>query len=115
MLPVPTATKVAVAGYRSVVDGLLALHDLDGARLGHDRALNLPTLSVSVAEMIDSLQRVAKDRKLGTIQVEPDEFTLAVVSGWPPSMGSERAAALGLPRDEGIDAIVRDYIRDYLS
>ncbi|HWK73537.1 MAG TPA: NAD-dependent epimerase/dehydratase family protein, partial [Povalibacter sp.] len=71
VLPVPTATKVAVAGYRSVVDGLLALHDLDGARLGHDRALNLPTLSVSVAEMIDSLQRVGKDRKLGTIRVEP--------------------------------------------
>lgn len=115
VLPVPATTKVAVAGYRSVVDGLLALHDLDGARLGHDRALNLPTLSVSVAAMIDSLQRVAKDRKLGSIRIEPDEFTLAVVSGWPPSMASERAAALGLPRDEGIDAIVRDYIRDYLS
>ena len=65
--------------------------------------------------MIDSLHRVAKDRKLGAIRVEPDEFTLAVVSGWPPSMASQRAAALGLPRDEGIDAIVRDYIRDYLS
>jgi nucleoside-diphosphate-sugar epimerase len=115
VLPVPTTTKVAVAGYRTIVEGLLALYDVDGARLGHDRALNLPTLSITVAEMIDSLQRVAKDRKLGTIRAEPDAFTISVVSGWPQAMAAQRAAALGLPRDEGIDAIIRDYMHDYLA
>jgi nucleoside-diphosphate-sugar epimerase len=115
VLPVPATTKVAVAGYRSVVEGLLALYEIDGARLGHERALNLPTLSVSVAEMIDSLQRVAQGRKLGAIRVEPDEFTLSVVSGWPQALGSERATALGLPRDAHLDAIVRAYIEDYLT
>lgn len=115
VLPVPTTTKVAVTGYRTIVEGLLALYDVEGARLGQDRALNLPTLSISVAEMIESLHRVAKDRKLGTIRVEPDAFTLAVVSGWPQAMAAQRAAALGLPRDEGIDTIIRDYIHDYLA
>ena len=114
VLPVPATTTVAVAGYRTIVDGLLALHDVDGARLGSDRALNLPTLSISVAEMIDGLQRVARGRSLGKISVEPDAFTLAVVSGWPQAMTSHRAAELGLPADEGIDAIIRDYMQDYL-
>jgi hypothetical protein len=30
-------------------------------------------------------------------------------------MAAQRAAALGLPRDEGIDTIILDYIRDYLT
>jgi nucleoside-diphosphate-sugar epimerase len=115
VLPVPTATTVAVVGYRSIVEGLLALYDIDGAKLGHDRALNLPSLSISVAEMIDSLHRVAKGRRLGTISVVPDAFTLAVVSGWPQALLAERASALGLPQDDGIDAIVRHYMEDYLA
>jgi nucleoside-diphosphate-sugar epimerase len=113
VLPVPASTRVAVAGYRTIVDGLLALYDVDGAKLGHDRALNLPSLSVTVAEMIESLQRVANNRKLGKIRVEPDAFIMSVVSGWPKALQSERAAALGLPRDESVDAIVRSYIEDY--
>ncbi len=115
VLPVPTSTTVPVAGYRTVVEDLLALYDVDGARLGRDRTLNLPTLCVSVEEMIDGLRRVAGQRKLGAIQAQPDAFIMDVVSGWPRTMAAQRAEALGLPRDQGIDAIIGDYIRDYLN
>jgi nucleoside-diphosphate-sugar epimerase len=115
VLPVPTSTTVPVAGYRTVIEGLLALYDVDGARLGRDRTLNLPTLCVSVEEMIDGLRRVAGQRKLGAIQAQPDPFIMGVVSGWPRSMAAQRAEALGLPRDQGIDAIIGDYIHDYLN
>lgn len=114
-LPVPLTTRVAVLGYRTVIDGLLALHDIDGVRLGADRALNLPTLSLTVAEMIDSLKRVATGRQLGAIHAQFDAFTTNVVSGWPQSLQAQRAVALGLPRDESIDAIVREYMADYLG
>lgn len=115
VLPVPLATVVAVLGYRTVIDGLLALHNIDGGQLGADRAMNLPTLSLTVEQMIESLQRVAKGRQLGRIRVEHDAFTTSVVSGWPQSLQSSRATALGLPRDESIDAIVREYMEDYLA
>ena len=35
--------------------------------------------------------------------------------GWPTQMQATRAAALGLPKDDGLDSIVRDYIADYLA
>ncbi|HWK48483.1 MAG TPA: D-erythronate dehydrogenase [Steroidobacter sp.] len=113
--PVPFSTKVAAIGYRTVIEGLLALHEVDGARLGADRSINLPTLTVTVGEMIDSLRRVARDRKLGAISEQPDPFVMKVISAWPEQMLATRAAALGFPRDESVDNIIRAYISDYLE
>jgi nucleoside-diphosphate-sugar epimerase len=113
--PVPFTTKVAATGYRTVIEGLLALHAVDGNKLGADRALNLRTRTVTVGEMIESLRRVARDRKLGAISEQPDPFVLKVISAWPEQMHATRAAALGFPQDESIDSIIREYINDYLK
>lgn len=113
--PVPFTTKVAATGYRTVIEGLLALHAVDASKLGADRALNLRTRTVTVGEMIESLQRVVHDRKLGTISEQPDPFVMKVISAWPEQMHATRAAALGFPQDESIDSIIREYISDYLE
>ncbi|WP_129641117.1 D-erythronate dehydrogenase [Peristeroidobacter agariperforans] len=113
--PVPFTTKVAATGYRTVIEGLLALHAVEGSKLGADRALNLRTRTVTVGEMIESLRRVARDRKLGAISEQPDPFVMKVISGWPEQMHATRAATLGFPQDESIDSIIREYISDYLK
>jgi hypothetical protein len=106
---------MTVTGYRTAVDALTALYELDGARLGPDRALNLPNISVSMGEMIASLKRVAGGRTLGRIDVSVDPTIAAIVAGWPTVVRSGRGEALGLPRDAGIDDIVRLYIEDYVE
>ena len=103
-----------VLGYRAIVDGLLRLHEIDGARLDDDRAIGLPSHTVTAQGMIDALHRVATDRVLGRITVEPDPFIVDICRTWPQSCDSARADALGFPKDDGIDAIVRYYIEDYL-
>jgi nucleoside-diphosphate-sugar epimerase len=113
--PVRFSTKVAVTGYRTVIEGLMALHAVDSDKLGADRSLNLRTLTVSVGEMIEGLRRVASDRKLGAISEQPDPFVLKVISAWPEQLNAPRAAALGFPQDEGVDSIIREYISDYLK
>ncbi|GFE89256.1 D-erythronate dehydrogenase [Steroidobacter agaridevorans] len=113
--PVPFSTKVAATGYRTVIEGLLALHAVDGSKLGADRSVNLRTRTVTVGEMIESLRRVARDRKLGAISEQPDPFVMKVISAWPEQMHASRAAALGFPQDESIDSIIREYISDYLK
>jgi len=113
--PAPFTTKVAATGYRTVIEGLLALHAVEGNELGADRAINLRTRTVTVGEMIESLRRVAHDRKLGAISEQPDPFVMKVISAWPEQMHATRAAALGFPQDESIDSIIREYIDDYLK
>ena len=114
VLPVDLDTIMPVVGCRTVIEGIVALYESDGRRLGDDRALNLPNISVTVGEMVDSLKRVAAGHKLGNIAVKVDGFVAAMVAGWPTHVAADRAASLGLPRDDGLDSIIRAYIEDYL-
>src|SRR3546814_20193204 len=93
-----------VLGYRSIVAGLIALHELDGAVLGDDRAVSLPSFTVTVREMIDALQRVRRKRKPGAIAIEPDPFFHRICEGWPKAVPHDRALRLGLQRDPTLDA-----------
>lgn len=113
--PVSLETHMAVIGYRTVIDGLVQLYEVDAAELGANRAFGLPALTVSVGEMIESLRRVADDRPLGSISVEPDPETQRIVDSWPIELDSARAQALGLPADDSVDDMVRAYIEDFVS
>jgi nucleoside-diphosphate-sugar epimerase len=108
-----------VLGYRATVDGFIALHEADGAALGFDRAVGLPSLTVTVGEMVEAVQRVAARRRpgqpLGEITVEPDSFIERIVATWPRDAAYDRATALGLPRETDLDEIVEAYIEDYLQ
>ena len=114
-LPVGPETMMPVLGYRAIVEGLLRLHELDGADLGDDRAVSLPALTVSVQDMLDALHRVAGERPLGKITFNPDPFIQEIVAGWPRDCYFDRALTLGLPREATLDEIVAYYIADYLE
>ena len=114
-LPVTPETVMPLLGYRAIVDGFVALHELSGEALGDDRAVSLPSLTVTVAEMIEALQRVAADRSLGRITVEPDPFIQNIVATWPLDTHHDRALTLGLPKEDTLDEIVAYYIADYVD
>ena len=111
-LPVPLETRVPVIGMRTVVDCLIRLADLPPDALGDDRTVNLPSLSVTVAEMVESVQQVAAAYRIasGRIEVREDEEIGRIVRTWPEYATAERALALGLPQDEALDPIAADYV-----
>jgi nucleoside-diphosphate-sugar epimerase len=113
--PVGLDTRVPVIGHRTVVGGIARLHDVESERIGDDRAVMLPSIAVSVREMIESLRRVAGDRRLGEIDVRPDPAVEAIVHTWARDATSERALALGLPADPDLDSIVRAYVEDFVG
>lgn len=113
-LPVKLDTRMPLLGYRSAVEGFLDLHEADGEALGDDRAINFPSLSVTVEEMIAALKRVAGDRSLGEITVAPDPRIETIVATWPVRTDFTRATALGLSGEREIDEIIRAYIEDFL-
>jgi D-erythronate 2-dehydrogenase len=110
-LPVPLETRLPVIGVRTAVDCLVALADLDGG-FGDDRVLNLPGLSVTVEEMVESVRRVAamRDIELGGVEVREDPAVVEIVRTWARYASAERALALGLPQDRDLDSIVSDYL-----
>ncbi|MCC6914238.1 MAG: NAD-dependent epimerase/dehydratase family protein [Rhodospirillaceae bacterium] len=114
-LPVALETAMAVAGYRSIVDNLIELHDLDGAKMDDDRTVNLPNRTVTLREMVDSMQRVAGGRRLGKVSVTPDPFVEKIVAGWPMGLDAARAKALGLTPSADLDTVIREYISDYVK
>lgn len=115
VLPVPLETQHPVACYRTVVEGFIRLHEADGEAIGPDRAMNFPSLRVTVGEMVESLKRVAGNRHLGAITVREDPFIMKIVAGWPTATLADRALALGLPRDETLDSIIKAYIEDFVE
>ena len=116
VVPVAEDLSLPVAGYRSVIDNLIRTAEVPAGRLGPDRALNLPSIDATPRSMIAALQAVASDASipLGRIEIQPDPDVSAFFAGWAGHAAFERATALGMTRDESLEAIVRDYVADYL-
>ena len=114
-LPVSRDTVMALLGHRKCIDGLIMLMEMDGAALGSDRAVGLPSRSYSLHECIAALETVAAERAitLGAISEQRDQMIEKVVAGWPAYTDNSRAEALGLACDEDLEAIIADYLKDY--
>ena len=60
-LPVSRETRIVLGGYRTIVESLVALHEVPSAALGDDRTVNLPSLSATAGEMVAALERVGAE------------------------------------------------------
>ncbi len=115
VVPVEPATPICVIGHRTAVNGLVALLDLDSSRLGANRAVGLPALEVTAADLVAAAHAGAQrhHRRLGHIAVRPDPAITAVVGSWPGRWDASRALVLGLPRDASLDDVVDEYVADF--
>jgi nucleoside-diphosphate-sugar epimerase len=115
VLPVSEDVRHSHASPRSAVGFLIHAATIDGERLGARRNLTMPSISVTVAEQIDALRRIAGDRVVGRIRREPDETIIRIVSGWPRRFDARRAESLGFKAEASFDDIVRIHIEDELG
>jgi nucleoside-diphosphate-sugar epimerase len=113
--PVPPETRLWLLSPRGAIAALFSGHELAAESLQDSRTLNLPGLSVTVAEMLAALKRVAGEEAVGRIRWERDATVERIVGGWPAAWDASRARALGLEADADFDAIVRAYIEDDLK
>ena len=112
--PVSLETRLWLLSPRSAVAALITGHELPSAALGERRAINLPGLSVTVAEMIAALSRVAGPEFAGRIRFRPDETIARIVGSWPSAWDTSRAEALGFGGDDSFDAVIRAHIEEAL-
>jgi len=106
--PVGPEATIWVASKRATIANLLRIAEVDGAAVGAQRAVTAPALAVSIGETVAALGRVdaAAPARVG---FAPDARIEAQFGRWPRAASFARAAALGLERDDSIDAIIRDY------
>jgi nucleoside-diphosphate-sugar epimerase len=107
--PVDRDTTMWVISPGTAIGCFTHAFELDAAALGHERAFNLPGLSVSVAEMVAALRRVAGEEAVALIRWQPDPRIVRLVETWPGSFEPRRALALGFPRDHDFEEIVRAF------
>jgi nucleoside-diphosphate-sugar epimerase len=110
--PVPPDTEVALSSPARAVEGLLRAAEAAPQQWGDPTAVNLPSVTVTVGEMVQTLGRVAGPAVSALVGWEPDDAIAAIVRSWPARIATRRAAALGLRPDDGFEAIIRAYIRD---
>lgn len=114
--PVDPQTGVWITSPRFAVAGLIAAFNTPREQWGGRTAMNLPGLSVRVAEMIAALERCAGGGGAAVaarVRVQQDETISTIVGGWPWRFDPVRAGALGLRGPASMDDIVAEYIADY--
>jgi nucleoside-diphosphate-sugar epimerase len=115
ILPVARDVRHWHASPRAAVGFLLHAAELDLAKLGPRRNLTMPGLSVTVAEQIEALRRVAGEAAVALIREEPDQTIRGIVAGWARSFDAKRALALGFKSDASFEEIIRIYQQDELG
>jgi len=110
--PVPLDTKVALASPGRTIEGLIAVAEAPREALGGRTAINLPGLTVSVAEMLNALEAECGSGARALVRFELDAATARIVGGWPCAFDNSRAKALGLDPDPDFISIVREFLKD---
>jgi D-erythronate 2-dehydrogenase len=113
--PVSGATRVLLLSPRRAIQCLVAGGEIDAARLGVRRVVNLPGVSTSVDEMVETLSQLGGDAAVARIEWEPDELLEKIVASWPGRWDTTRARQLGFAGDGAFRAIVQAYIDEEMD
>jgi len=112
ILPVPDTTRHWFASPANAIGFFDHAAGLDSARIGPNRAINMPGLSATVAEQIDALRRTAGSDAARLVTRSPDPAIAAIVTTWPQDFDAVRARTLGFTADTSFDQIIASHLAD---
>jgi nucleoside-diphosphate-sugar epimerase len=115
VLPVSDDVRHWHASPRSAIGFLVHAASIDSSLLGQRRCLTMPGVSVTVAEQLEALRRVAGDDVVRLIRREPDQTIMRIVAGWPRSFDTQRADILGFRAEANFEEIIRAHLEDELG
>ncbi len=110
--PVGPQTEVALCSPAKAVAGLLRAAASSEQAWGGRTAVNLPALTVTVADMVTALARVAGTEASSLIDWVPDPAIAAIVTSWPARFRADRATGLGLAPDPDFESVIRMHLAD---
>lgn len=113
--PVKPDTGVWILSPRRVVGALIHALVLPAEAWGSYRAVSLPGMTLTVAEMVAAMGEVAGERVAARVRYAPDPFIERIVYGWATRFHTPRALAMGFEADASFEEVVRAFIDDDLG
>jgi len=110
--PVSPETEVALASPARAIAGLRRAATASDQDWGGRTAVNLPALTISLADMATALARVAGPEVSALIDWVPDPEIARMVASWPARVRADRASRLGLTPDPDFDSIIQMHIAE---
>ena len=110
--PVDAAVSHPVSSPARTIEALIRVYEASRDELNGRLALNLPSLNVTVQQMLDALAAVAGPQVRALVKFQRDERIAGIVANWPKGASAARASALGLMPDSSFEDIIRQYIAD---
>jgi nucleoside-diphosphate-sugar epimerase len=109
--PVSLNTEVALASPHNTIQGILAVMNASREKFAGRTALNLPALTVSVAQMLEALEVVAGPEVRALVKLENNPEIARLVGGWPARFDCQRTRDFGLSADSSYEEVIRQYMR----
>jgi len=110
--PVSPGTEVALASPARAIEGLMCAATTTDAAWGGRTGVNLPALTVKVADMVEALERAAGPRASALIDWTPDPAVERMFATWPARVRADRAAGFGLAPDQDFDSVIALHIAE---
>lgn len=110
--PVAPETILWLMSPTCAIDNIIHGHNLASASLSRGRVINMPGLSVTVSEMIESLRRVAGDEVIRRIFFERNNNVERIVNSWPGNFSTAYARSLSFKSDANFDSIIRQFLSE---
>jgi D-erythronate 2-dehydrogenase len=108
--PVAPELSILLSSPGTAIQNLIKAATMDGSEFGVWRTVNLPAISVTVHEMIESLERLTDKTTIEKILFKPDPVINNIVRTWPRELDNNRALKLGFKVDENIDQVIKQFI-----
>jgi nucleoside-diphosphate-sugar epimerase len=110
--PVRADSLVYISSPRRAIESMVCAMYLSDRSIGAEITIPLPGLTLSVGEMVESLERIAGPAAARLIQWQADAEIQRIVDSWPGRVETERARSLGFKADRDFEEIIRAHIED---
>lgn len=110
--PVARGQELWLSSPGSAVANLVHGASLGADALGSRRTINVPGITVTVAEMIAALENVAGPAVAARVAFGEAPAVKRIVSSWPARFDISRALGLGFIRDAGFESLIRAFLAE---
>jgi D-erythronate 2-dehydrogenase len=110
--PVTPDTGVVLSSPANTIRGLLRAASADAGTWGGRSPVNLPSLNITIGEMVEALEQAAGPQTTALIDWRLDPAIQQICSAWPGRLRADRAARLGLAPDPDFRSIIDQHLAE---